>query len=117
MKIFSDHISSLISHIARYAPSSGENLTLKMSFKSDATYYFHITKCPSLFTRVFGFDSEKLSKWQFFGVKTFFHFVFERGWNEWKFERGWSEWKFERGWSEWSGWNLEADGADGANRT
>ena len=43
-----------------------------MSFKSDATYYFHITKCPSLFTLVFGFDSEKLSKWQFFGVKIFF---------------------------------------------
>ena len=35
---------SFISHIARYAPSSGENLTSKMSFKSDATYYFHITK-------------------------------------------------------------------------
>ena len=68
-----------------------------MSFKSDATYYFHITKCPSLFTRVFGFDSEKLSKWQFFGVKTSFHFVFKRGWSERKFERGWSGWS---GWSE-----------------
>ena len=31
------------SHIYCYAPSSGENLTSKMSFKSDATYYFHIT--------------------------------------------------------------------------
>ena len=31
------------SHNYGYAPSSGENLTLKMSFKSDATYYFHIT--------------------------------------------------------------------------
>ena len=32
------------SHRYGYAPSSGENLTSKMSFKSDATYYFHITK-------------------------------------------------------------------------
>ncbi|MDD6538693.1 MAG: hypothetical protein PUF26_06210, partial [Bacteroidales bacterium] len=32
------------SHNYGYAPSSGENLTSKMSFKSDATYYFHITK-------------------------------------------------------------------------
>ena len=32
------------SHSYGYAPSSGENLTSKMSFKSDATYYFHITK-------------------------------------------------------------------------
>ena len=32
------------SHSYDYAPSSGENLTSKMSFKSDATYYFHITK-------------------------------------------------------------------------
>ena len=32
------------SHSYCYAPSSGENLTSKMSFKSDATYYFHITK-------------------------------------------------------------------------
>ena len=32
------------SHSYVYAPSSGENLTSKMSFKSDATYYFHITK-------------------------------------------------------------------------
>ena len=31
------------SHSYGYAPSSGENLTSKMSFKSDATYYFHIT--------------------------------------------------------------------------
>ena len=31
------------SHCYGYAPSSGENLTSKMSFKSDATYYFHIT--------------------------------------------------------------------------
>ena len=31
------------SHIYGYAPSSGENLTSKMSFKSDATYDFHIT--------------------------------------------------------------------------
>ena len=31
------------SHNYGYAPSSGENLTSKMSFKSDATYYFHIT--------------------------------------------------------------------------
>ena len=31
------------SHSYGYAPSSGENMTLKMSFKSDATYYFHIT--------------------------------------------------------------------------
>ena len=31
------------SHSYVYAPSSGENLTSKMSFKSDATYYFHIT--------------------------------------------------------------------------
>ena len=31
-------------HNYGYAPSSGENLTSKMSFKSDATYYFHITK-------------------------------------------------------------------------
>ena len=31
------------SHNYDYAPSSGENLTSKMSFKSDATYYFHIT--------------------------------------------------------------------------
>ena len=31
------------SHRYGYAPSSGENLTSKMSFKSDATYYFHIT--------------------------------------------------------------------------
>ena len=30
-------------HSYGYAPSSGENLTSKMSFKSDATYYFHIT--------------------------------------------------------------------------
>ncbi|MDD7727008.1 MAG: hypothetical protein PUJ30_03810, partial [Bacteroidales bacterium] len=30
------------SHSYGYAPSSGENLTSKMSFKSDATYYFHI---------------------------------------------------------------------------
>ena len=35
------------SHSYCYAPSSGENLTLKMSFKSDATYYFHITKLPA----------------------------------------------------------------------
>ena len=34
------------SHSYGYAPSSGENLTSKMSFKSDATYYFHITKSP-----------------------------------------------------------------------
>ncbi|MDD6501313.1 MAG: hypothetical protein PUF38_05400, partial [Bacteroidales bacterium] len=32
------------SHSNGYAPSSGENLTSKMSFKSDATYYFHITE-------------------------------------------------------------------------
>ena len=32
------------SHSNGYAPSSGVNLTSKMSFKSDATYYFHITK-------------------------------------------------------------------------
>ena len=32
------------SHSYGYAPSSGVNLTSKMSFKSDATYYFHITK-------------------------------------------------------------------------
>ena len=70
-----------------------------MSFKSDATYYFHITKCPSLFTRVFGFDSEKLSKWQFFGVKTFLHFVLNAdGTNEILNADG-------------------VDGADGANRT
>ncbi|MDY2975296.1 MAG: hypothetical protein SOR67_06080, partial [Alloprevotella sp.] len=31
------------SHSNGYAPSSGENLASKMSFKSDATYYFHIT--------------------------------------------------------------------------
>ncbi|MDD7726295.1 MAG: hypothetical protein PUJ30_00105, partial [Bacteroidales bacterium] len=31
------------SHSYGYAPSSGENLTSKMSFKSDATYFFHIT--------------------------------------------------------------------------
>ena len=31
------------SHRYAYAPSSGENLTSKMSFKSDATYNFHIT--------------------------------------------------------------------------
>ena len=31
------------SHSYGYAPSSGENLSSKMSFKSDATYYFHIT--------------------------------------------------------------------------
>ena len=31
------------SHSYDYAPSLGENLTSKMSFKSDATYYFHIT--------------------------------------------------------------------------
>ena len=58
----------------------------------------------------FWFDSEKLSKWQFFGVKTFFHFVFKRGWSERKFESEWNEWNLERGWSEW---NLEADGASG----
>ena len=32
------------SHSYGYDPSSGENLTSKMSFISDATYYFHITK-------------------------------------------------------------------------
>ena len=32
------------SHSYGYAPSSGENLTSKIQFKSDATYYFHITK-------------------------------------------------------------------------
>ena len=31
------------SHSYGYAPSSGENLTSKIYFKSDATYYFHIT--------------------------------------------------------------------------
>ena len=32
------------SHGYGYALSSGENLTSKISFKSDATYYFHIIK-------------------------------------------------------------------------
>ncbi|MDD6076750.1 MAG: hypothetical protein PUB84_08440 [Bacteroidales bacterium] len=32
------------SHSYGYAPSSGENLTSKILFKSDATDYFHITK-------------------------------------------------------------------------
>ncbi|MDY5571101.1 MAG: hypothetical protein SPF63_08735, partial [Candidatus Cryptobacteroides sp.] len=32
------------SHSYGYAPSSGENLTSKIQFKSDATYFFHITK-------------------------------------------------------------------------
>ncbi|MDD7727717.1 MAG: hypothetical protein PUJ30_07465, partial [Bacteroidales bacterium] len=32
------------SHSYGYAPSSGENLTSKILFKSDATYYFHITE-------------------------------------------------------------------------
>ena len=31
------------SHNYGYAPSSGENLTSKIKFKSDATYYYHIT--------------------------------------------------------------------------
>ncbi|MDD7154836.1 MAG: hypothetical protein SPF80_07625, partial [Candidatus Cryptobacteroides sp.] len=31
------------SHSYGYAPSSGENLTSKIQFKSDATYLFHIT--------------------------------------------------------------------------
>ena len=32
------------SHSYGYASSSGENLTSKIQFKSDATYFFHITK-------------------------------------------------------------------------
>ena len=37
------------SHSYGYAPSSGENLTSKIQFKSEATYFFHITsKAPLL---------------------------------------------------------------------
>ena len=41
------------SHSYGYAPSSGENLTSKIQFKSDANYYFHITKKEFVFIACF----------------------------------------------------------------
>ncbi|MCI5508500.1 MAG: hypothetical protein MR401_06655, partial [Bacteroidales bacterium] len=49
------------SHSYGYAPSSGENLTSKMSFKSDATYYFHITKGAARPCLTVSFKKEKSS--------------------------------------------------------
>ncbi|MDD7727240.1 MAG: hypothetical protein PUJ30_04985, partial [Bacteroidales bacterium] len=53
------------SHSYGYAPSSGENLTSKMSFKSDATYYFHITLVKS-FSYVFRVPISFVSREFFF---------------------------------------------------
>ena len=51
--LFGSYFLTHQSHSYGYAPSSGENLTSKMSFKSDATYYFHITKKKFLHSSLF----------------------------------------------------------------